>query len=105
MPAFSLSGSARDVAALIRNGLHALVMWRNAYVVVCSTHFGIDIAELLASRRCYRRRSCRRPHSVFFLGRPRKGFHSPTWFPRFRLERELLGFSARPSAGFGSRTY
>ena len=77
--------------------------WRSAHVVVCSTHFGIDVAEPLARRRCCRRLSCAHPYSVFFRGRARRGFHSPTWVPRFWVERELLGLWARPPAGFGSR--
>ena len=37
----------------------------------------------------------------FSVAGPVEEYYSTTWFPRFRVERELLGFSAQPSAGFG----
>src|SRR3979409_1942865 len=79
-------------------------MWgENAYVAVCITYVGTNIAQPLADTRCRRRLSCGHPYSAFLRGRIRNGFHSATWCPRCRLERELLGFSTRPSAGLGSR--
>ena len=93
---FPTLGSAQKIAG-------PCYVEKSAHVVVCSTHFGINIAEPLARRRCSRRLSCGHPYSAFFRGRARRGFHSPTWVPRFRVERELLGLSARPPAGLGSR--
>src|SRR5213595_3002242 len=75
----------------------------NAYVAVCITHVGTEFAQPLARKRCRRWLSCGHPHSAFLRGRIRNGFHSATWSPRCRLEREFLGFSTRPSVGVGSR--